>query len=86
MKHPCHKNQIANIRRIKGQIEGVERMINEGKYCIDILNQIKAVRNALSTVEGKVLKSHLQSCIKDALKNDKNLDTKVEELIKTLKR
>ena len=42
MKHPCHKNQIASIRRIKGQIEGVERMINEGKYCIDILNQIKA--------------------------------------------
>jgi len=44
MKHPCHKNQIASIRRIKGQIEGVERMINEGKYCIDILNQIKAAK------------------------------------------
>jgi DNA-binding FrmR family transcriptional regulator len=54
MKHPCHKNQIANIRRIKGQIEGVERMINEGKYCIDILNQIKAAKNAISSVEGRM--------------------------------
>ena len=53
---------------------------------MDILNQIKAVRNALSTVEGKVLKSHLQACIKDALKDDEKLDIKVNELIKTLKR
>ena len=63
MKHPCHKNQIASLRRIKGQIEGVERMIAEGKYCVDILNQIKATKNAISTVEGKVLKTHLQECL-----------------------
>ena len=49
MKHPCHKNQISSLRRIKGQLEGVERMIEQGKYCVDILNQIKAPKNAIST-------------------------------------
>ena len=86
MSHPSHKKQLPSLKRIEGQIRGISKMVEEERYCMDILNQIKAVRNALSTVEGKVLKSHLQSCIKDALKNDKNLDTKVEELIKTLKR
>ena len=86
MSHPSHKKQLPSLKRIEGQIRGISKMVEEERYCIDILNQIKAVRNALSTVEGKVLKSHLRSCIKDALKNDKNLDTKVEELIKTLKR
>ena len=45
----------------------------------------KLVKNAISSVEGKILKSHLQACVKDALSDD-NFDTKVEELLKTLKR
>jgi|TARA_B110000495_G_scaffold166102_1_gene152097 DNA-binding FrmR family transcriptional regulator len=61
-------------------------MIEEEKYCINIPNQIKAVRNAISTVEVKVLKKHIQACVKDALKSDQDFDDKVEELIKTLKR
>ena len=86
MSHPSHKKQLPSLKRIEGQIRGISKMIEEDRYCIDILNQIKAVRNALSTVEGKVLKSHLRSCIKAALKDDKHLDIKVEELINTLKR
>tara|TARA_A100001388_G_C28724902_1_gene478404 strand:+ start:786 stop:1043 length:258 start_codon:yes stop_codon:yes gene_type:complete len=85
MSHPCHKDQLANLNRIEGQIRGIAKMINDDKYCIDILNQIKAVKNAISSVEGKILKSHLQACIKDALSDD-NFDIKVEELLKTLKR
>ena len=86
MKHPCHKNQIASLRRIKGQIEGVERMIAEGKYCVDILNQIKATKNAISTVEGKVLKTHLQECIKESFNGNGDSDNKIEEIVKLLKR
>ena len=41
-------------------------MIEQGKYCVDILNQIKATKNAISTVEGKVLQTHLQECIKES--------------------
>ena len=61
-------------------------MIEEEKYCIDILNQIKAVKNALSTVEGKILKTHLQACVRDTLSSDKKFDEKVDEILKTLKR
>jgi DNA-binding FrmR family transcriptional regulator len=46
----------------------------------------KAVKNAISTVEGKILKNHLQACVKDALTDSNNFDDKVDELLKTLKR
>jgi DNA-binding FrmR family transcriptional regulator len=50
MSHPCHQQQVASIRRIEGQVRGILKMIEQEKYCIDILNQIKAVKNSLSTV------------------------------------
>ena len=86
MSHPNHRDQLSSLRRIEGQVRGVTRMIEEEKYCIDILDQIKAVKNAISTVEGRVLKTHLKACLKDALRSDKEFDKKVEELLKTLKR
>lgn len=86
MSHPCHNNQIPSLKRIEGQVRGITKMIDEDKYCIDILNQLKAVRKAISTVEGKILKTHLKECVKDTLKSEKNFDTKVEELIEILKR
>ncbi len=86
MKNPCHKEQIPNLKRIEGQVRGITKMIDDDKYCIDILNQIKAVRSAITSVEGKILKKHMKECVKDALKSEKEFDVKVEEIIKTLKR
>ena len=86
MKNPCHKDQISSIRRIEGQIRGIERMIDNGEYCIDILNQLKAARSAISTIEAKILKTHLKNCVKDTLNSDLDFEEKVEELLKTLKR
>ena len=86
MSQPNHRDQLASLRRIEGQVRGITKMIEEEKYCIDILDQIKAVKNAISTVEGRVLKTHLKACVKDALRSDKEFDKKVEELLKTLKR
>ena len=86
MKHPCHKKQISNLRRIKGQIEGIERMVNDGKYCIDILNQIKATKNAIISVEGKILKTHLEECIKESIDGGAQAQQKIDEIIKVLKR
>ena len=48
-------------------------MINDGKYCVDILNQIKAAKAALVSVESKVLKKHVESCVKNSLKNSLNI-------------
>ena len=85
MSHPCHKDQLSSIRRIKGQVGGIEKMIEKGDYCIDILNQIKAVKNSITTVEGKILKKHLEECIKESLTGN-NFATKVDEIVKILKR
>ncbi|MBT5861606.1 MAG: metal-sensitive transcriptional regulator [Gammaproteobacteria bacterium] len=86
MKNLCHKKRIAALRRVEGQINGVIRMIESGQYCIDILNQTKAAKNALITVEGKILEAHLSSCIHDSFGDPNIADKKIEELIKVLKR
>ena len=70
MKNPCHKEEIPNLNRIEGQVRGIANMIDEEKYCIDILNQIKAVRNALTSIEGKILKRHMKECVKEALNDE----------------
>ena len=85
MKHPCQTHLLPNMRRIEGQIRGIAKMIEDEKYCIDILNQIKAVRNSLATVEGKILTTHLKGCVRDSLSSG-SMDEKVEELVKALKR
>lgn len=85
MSHPSHKNQINNLKRIEGQLRGVQRMIEEGDYCIDILTQIKAIKNSIVSVEGKILKSHLRQCVKDSLNGDDTFDDKVDEIVRILK-
>ena len=85
MSHPSHKNQINNLKRIEGQLRGVQRMIEEGDYCIDILTQIKAIKNSIVSVEGKILKIHLRQCVRDSLKGDDTFDDKVDEIVRVLK-
>ena len=83
-EHPDHNKQLASLKRIEGQIRGIVNMINDGKYCVDILNQVKAAKSALVTVESKILKKHIESCVKSSLKNKKTLDSKVNELLKLI--
>ena len=75
-KHPTHNKQLASLKRIEGQIRGIINMVNDGKYCIDILNQIKAAKSALVTVESKVLKTHIESCVKTVSYTHLTLPTK----------
>ncbi|MEO8044823.1 MAG: metal-sensitive transcriptional regulator [Spartobacteria bacterium] len=51
------------LRRIAGQVAGIERMIDEERYCVDVLNQISAVRSALDAVGIELLTRHLESCV-----------------------
>jgi DNA-binding FrmR family transcriptional regulator len=81
-----HKEQLINLKKIEGQVRGLQSMIDDEKYCIDILNQLKAVKNALVSVEGKILKSHLKACVKDSLSENTSFDDKVEEIVNLLKR
>jgi DNA-binding FrmR family transcriptional regulator len=66
--HAGHKQALINrMRRIEGQARGIEKMITEDRYCIDILTQISAVTTALGTVAGKILEDHVNHCVKGAL-------------------
>lgn len=60
---------VAQLRRAKGQVEGIERMIDNGRYCADIIVQIIAARASLQAVAKVLLKDHLKSCHTEAMKN-----------------
>ncbi|MBU0573417.1 MAG: metal-sensitive transcriptional regulator, partial [Candidatus Margulisbacteria bacterium] len=66
-----HQKQIsARLNRIRGQVEGIKKMINEPRYCVDILNQVAAVRAALQGVGRMVLEDHLKTCVTRAIKRN----------------
>ncbi|THD58527.1 metal-sensitive transcriptional regulator [Phenylobacterium sp.] len=58
---------LNRLSRIEGQVRGVSRMVDEGRYCIDILTQVRAARAALARVETELLKGHLGHCIEGAI-------------------
>lgn len=63
-----NKPKLLNrLSRIEGQVRGVARMVDEGRYCIDVLTQVRAIRAALARVETELLKSHLDHCIEGAI-------------------
>ena len=78
-----HSPQLKRIARIKGQVEGIERMIIDRRYCPEIIQQIKAARSALKALEIEIYEGHLKGCVKKALsaKNAKDSELKIDELI-----
>ena len=86
MKSSCHRPLIPNLNRISGQIKGVARMVEEGQYCINILDQLRAAKSAITTVENKILEKHIQECVTTSLKSQEDVDTKIQELMSILSR
>ena len=76
------------LNRIEGQVRGLSRMIDEDRYCIDVLTQLAAVRAALLRVEEQVLRDHVSHCVADAMAsgNRKEQHVKIEELMSVLER
>ena len=74
---------ITRLARIEGQVRGVARMVEEDRYCIDVLNQIQAIKAALRRVEEEVLKGHAAHCVSHAIKsgNAKDQKQKFDELV-----
>lgn len=79
---------IKRLSRIEGQVRGIARMVEEGRYCIDVVTQVSAVRAALARVEGEIIKDHVGHCVEHAIMSgDKSEQRrKVVELVETLGR
>jgi CsoR family transcriptional regulator, copper-sensing transcriptional repressor len=89
MKHGYDKETlIKRLHRIEGQVRGIERMVEDDRYCIDILTQIGAVNTALESLALKVLDDHVNHCVADALSsgNKKSADEKTKELMDAVQR
>ena len=83
------KPQLRNrLNRIEGQVRGIARMIDEDRYCIDILTQVRAARSALARVESALLKEHLEQCVVGAMVSGDESEqrAKAAELIELLGR
>jgi CsoR family transcriptional regulator, copper-sensing transcriptional repressor len=68
MKTETKKQTLNRLRRIEGQIRGLQKMVEQGTYCVDIITQTSAVKRALSGVEDTLLEGHLSSCVVDQIK------------------
>jgi DNA-binding FrmR family transcriptional regulator len=68
--HPEHRGTAEALARIEGQVRGVARMIDEGRYCMDVLQQTRAIHAALRRVERQILDGHLRHCVNDAFRSD----------------
>ncbi len=88
MHDSTKKAVVARLKRIEGQVGGLLRMVDEDRYCVDVLTQINAVRAALHRVEEQILRDHVSHCVAGAFASGDVVDQrhKVEELIATVGR
>jgi len=83
VNYPSHNENIVSLKRVEGQIRGIQKMIEENKYCVDILNQIQAVMCALARIQDSVLKKHFNTCVAVAMRGKSSADKeqKIEEIL-----
>ena len=82
-----HSSELRRLSRIKGQVEGVERMIHEKRYCPEIIIQIKAIRSALRSLEANIVEGHMRHCVTTAIKSRDQMvvNEKLEEILLIMK-
>ena len=73
------------LNKVEGQVRGIKKMIDDDRYCIDIVQQLTAVSSAVSEVSLAVLQSHIEGCVSDAIREE-NSEHHIKELIETIRR
>jgi DNA-binding FrmR family transcriptional regulator len=83
-----HEEQLQFLRKIEGQVSGIQRMIEEKRYCVDILTQIRSIIGALHRVEGEIFRKHLDGCVTQALKGKSEAEKqkKINEVVVLLEK
>ncbi len=76
MPSATHKDKLNRLKRIEGQVRGIASMVEEDRYCMDILTQMQAVKSALSKVEDQILKDHAACCVADAISSGDETEQK----------
>lgn len=78
-----HEAQLVYLKKIEGQIRGIQKMIAERRYCVDILTQLHSVMGAIAHVEENVLRKHLEGCVGGALRSRSGAEKakKIDEVI-----
>jgi len=76
---------LVRLRRIEGQVRGIQKMIENDKYCVDILTQINAARGALNKVGLNILDNHIHGCVRDAIQEEKGEEI-IDELMEVLEK
>jgi DNA-binding FrmR family transcriptional regulator len=88
MRHARHTGELQRLRRIEGQVRGLVRMVEDERYCVEILTQLRAVRAALRRVEDSVLREHVEHCVAQAIRSGRPAEQqgKIDELLSVLGR
>ena len=83
-----HEEQLVFLKKIEGQVRGIEKMIDERRYCVDILNQVHSVIYALARVEDKILEKHFEYCVANAVKgkSEGERKKKLNEILQLISR
>ena len=86
--HPDHKKNLDALRRIEGQLRGIQKMVEDRRYCVEILTQISSVKGAMDRVQDDILERHLSGCVTEALlmKSKEEKKKKVNEVVRLLKK
>lgn len=77
---------LSRLKKIEGQIRGIQRMVSDDKYCVDILTQISAVISGIEKVGLRVLRDHMKGCVTDAVRSSDGGDDKIDEVVKAVER
>ncbi|MDE3111928.1 MAG: metal-sensitive transcriptional regulator [Chloroflexota bacterium] len=88
MKPDVRKEVLTRLRSIAGHVRAVERMVDEDRYCVDVLRQTMAIEKALERVDGLLLEGHLQTCVADAFREGRSGETvkELSEIFNTARR
>ena len=83
-----HDEELVRLRRIEGQVHGIQKMIGDRRYCIDILTQLESVVGAVRSVEENILERHLNGCVRDSFLGDDQKDRmqKISEIVDILRK
>lgn len=76
MPSATHKDKLNRLKRIEGQVRGIAGMVEEDRYCMDILTQMQAVKSALLKVENQILKDHAACCVAEAISSGDETEQK----------